>query len=29
MKKEGFTDIPNTTLEDVGGLKTLKADLER
>jgi transitional endoplasmic reticulum ATPase len=27
LKKEGFTDIPTTTLEDVGGLATLKLEL--
>mgnify|MGYP000951344314 CR=1 FL=1 len=29
LKKEGFTDIPKTTLDDVGGLKNLKLQLER
>ena len=24
MKKEGFTDIPTTTLDDVGGLRNIK-----
>ena len=29
MKKEGFTDIPTTTLDDVGGLKHIKKQLDR
>lgn len=29
LKKEGFTDIPTTTLDDVGGLDKLKIQLER
>lgn len=29
MKKEGFTDIPNTSLDDVGGMKEIIMKLER
>ena len=29
LKKEGFTDIPVTTLDDVGGLSQLKLQLQR
>ena len=29
MKKEGFIDKPDTTLEDVGGLTVLKKELEK
>ena len=29
LKKEGFTDIPITTLDDVGGLSQLKLQLQR
>ena len=29
MKKEGFTEKPETTLDDVGGLEFLKKELKK